>query len=186
MSQSVRQFISFAILAGGLLLVATADAQFNKKGASEVAFHATGPAGLKFDGKTSELGVKQDANNVIAITVPLGNLTTGISLRDKHMKEKYLHVQQYPSTELRVSRGAMHLPKAGETSTGDTTGSLALHGQTRNVSFHYSTRREGELYRVTGSMRIDMTQFGIEQPSYLGVSVKKDVDITVRFDTQEE
>jgi polyisoprenoid-binding protein YceI len=101
------------------------------------------------------------------------------------MKEKYLEVQKFPNAELRVARSTLQLPKDGETS-GDATGTLTLHGQTRNVPFHYVAKPEGDTWKVRGTTRIDMKQFGIEVPSYLGVTVQKDVDISVRFETRDE
>ena len=50
------------------------------------------------------------ASNVV-ITVPLANLSTGIGLRDHHMKEKYLEVQKYPSATLTIARSALKFPR---------------------------------------------------------------------------
>ena len=86
---------------------------------------------------------------------------TGIRLRDKHMKEKSLEVQKYPNAELRVARTALQLPKGG-----DATGAVTLHGQTRNVPFHYVAKPDGDTWKINGAMRIDIKQFGIEVPSY--------------------
>jgi hypothetical protein len=45
-------------------------------------------------GKTSELNVIDDAKTV-RIAVLWGNLTTGIGLRDKHMRETYLETPSF-------------------------------------------------------------------------------------------
>jgi hypothetical protein len=36
-------------------------------------------------------------------------------------------------------------------------------------------------YDVQGETKVDMRDFGIETPTYLGISVKPPVDITVSF-----
>jgi hypothetical protein len=55
----------------------------------EVSFTAVGPAGLKIVGSTTQISVKEDGSNVL-VSVPLATVDTGIGLRNKHMKEKYL------------------------------------------------------------------------------------------------
>src|ERR1700730_891725 len=64
-----------------------------------VSFQASGPAGMTIEGTTAVLGLADQGDNIV-ITVPLANLTTGITLRDRHMKEKYLEVPKYPSATL--------------------------------------------------------------------------------------
>lgn len=160
---------------------ALAFAAFTRTGTPAVAFHATGPAGLKIDGKTAELEVS-DSDGKVKISVPLANLDTGISLRNRHMREKYLEVGKYPRAELVVERSALKLPADGTEATGTATGQMTIHGQTKPVPFKYSARLSGGTYAVNGSAHINIKEFGIEVPSYLGVTVKPDVDIDVRFD----
>jgi len=80
---------------------------------SRVTFDAAGPAGMKIEGTTSDLSVVDDGGNVV-ITVPLANLSTGIGLRDHHMKEKYLEVPKYPAATLTIARNALKFPHDGE------------------------------------------------------------------------
>jgi len=77
------------------LATATADANLAKHGDSNVTFTAIGPAGLRIVGKTADLNVVDDGQHV-SVTVPLAKLDTGISLRDTHMRDKYLEVGNVP------------------------------------------------------------------------------------------
>jgi polyisoprenoid-binding protein YceI len=147
---------------------------------THVTFVASGPAGMKIEGTTTELNVA-DANGSVVITVPLGNLTTGISLRDRHMKEKYLEVSKYPSAVLTVARTALKLPDTGGKAEADVAGTLALHGQTRPVSVHYQAKADGSAFLANGKVHINMNDFGISVPVYLGVTVKPDVDVVASF-----
>lgn len=177
--------IAFSVLLTAVSIAAVADAKFARKGGSNVSFRATGPAGMKFDGRTNELAVSEDGGAVV-VAVPLSGLSTGIALRDKHMKEKYLEVPAYPKAELRVPRASLKVPADGAESAGDATGRVDLHGKSKTLPFHYVAKREGDQIKVSGSMRLNMKEFGIEVPSYLGVTVKPEVDITVRFETKDE
>ena len=163
-----------------LLLPRLADAKLSRVGEPTVTFRAVGPAGMKIEGTTHELAVTDDGQ-VVTVAVLLGNLTTGISLRDRHMREKYLQVPQYPTAEFTVARSAIKIPAGGAAASADVAGTMRLHGRTKAVPVHYDAKRDAALH-VTGTVRVNMTDFGIEVPTYLGVSVKPDVDVIVRFD----
>jgi polyisoprenoid-binding protein YceI len=135
---------------------------------------------MKIVGNTPDVAASDDGQTV-TITVTLTHLTTGIELRDKHMREKYLEVQTYPTAVLTVPRVALSFPAAGATQSGDPQGSVALHGQTRPATFHYSATNDAGNYRVDGTVHINMRDFGITVPNYLGVTVKPDVDVDVHF-----
>jgi polyisoprenoid-binding protein YceI len=147
---------------------------------ARVTFQCSGPAGLKIEGTTTELAVAEDGGNV-NITVPLANLSTGIALRDKHMKEKYLEVQTYPSATLVIARSALKLPPNGEKLEADVPGLVKIHGKAKTVSVHYDAKGEGAAFAAHGLFHINMNDFGISVPSYLGVTVKPDVDVTAAF-----
>ena len=101
---NVAVVFTTAIVLGAL----SADAKLAKTGDASVGFTGIGPAGMKISGSTSDLALSEDGGK-ITISVPLKNLTTGIALRDKHMREKYLQIDQYPTAELTVDRAALKL-----------------------------------------------------------------------------
>jgi polyisoprenoid-binding protein YceI len=144
----------------------------------EVSFTAIGPGGLKIVGNTSQISVKEDGTNAV-VSVPLGGLSTGIALRDKHMKEKYLETDKYPNAELTVARSAV---KEG---SGSAQGTMKIHGQSKPVTFSYNAKKSGSGYAVDGTVRVNIKDFGIEVPSYLGVTVKPDVEVAVKFNATD-
>ncbi len=169
--------LSFTILT----LSAAGHAALSGASDPQVAFQASGPAGMKITGTTADLSVAEDAAGNVVVSVPLSNLTTGIALRDRHMKEKYLEVPKYPAATLTIARAALSLPAPGQKIEGDARAMLVLHGQTRPVSIHYDTTAEGAGFSAHGKFRINMNEFGISVPSYLGVTVKPDVDVSASF-----
>jgi polyisoprenoid-binding protein YceI len=150
---------------------------------AHVTFHAAGPAGMKIDGTTTELAVTDGAS--VVVTVTLTNLTTGIKLRDDHMKDKYLEVGKYKTAELKIDKAALNL----KTGAGKQQASamLTLHGsEPKPVTIQYTVADEKKDdkpgFRVTGNFRIDdMTKFGITIPNYLGVKVQEKVDVEANF-----
>jgi polyisoprenoid-binding protein YceI len=171
---------SLVLLGSSASLGAAGPASLGAVSDSRVGFLATGPAGMKIEGTTSDLKLVDSPESVV-LTVPLANLTTGIALRDRHMKEKYLEVGAYPDTTLTIARSALKLPAGSDKMEGDVPATLRLHGQTRAVTVHYDASPDGDGYAAHGRFRVNMTYFGVHVPSYLGVTVKPDVDVFASF-----
>ena len=183
----LRRHTAFALSLVALVAF-SAHAKISRKGDPSVSFFAKGTVpGLSINGKTNELNelnVSDDGTNVV-VTVPLGKLTTGIELRDKHLKEKYLNVAQFPNAQLTIAHTARKIAPDGDVS-GDAEGSLKIHGQAKNVKFHFDAKRDGTTFHVSTKFTVNMMDFGIEKPSHLGVGVKPDVEIEAKFDAEDK
>lgn len=162
------------------LLTLPALAAVQRKGDASATFHGKGPAGFKLRGTTSELRLEDDGR-VLRIIVPLANLKTGIGLRDRHLREKYLEVQKYPDAVLEVPWSQVKLPADGQRSSATGRGRMTLHGRTKDVSFSYTVQRQGSDYQVSGNVPLDIRDFDIDIPRYLGVTVKPDIETSVTF-----
>lgn len=176
-----RRISRVTVIAAVVATSATSLATFSKAVEPVVSFTAMGPAGMKVLGTTPELDVAEEGDRVV-ISVRLDHLQTGIGLRDRHMKEKYLEVGQYPSARLSIQRSALRIVD-GSSSGADVPATLTLHGKTRPVSVHYDAKKTGAEISVSGSFGVNMKDFGIAVPSYLGVAVKPDVEVAARFRT---
>jgi len=64
-------------------------------------------------------------------------------LRDRHMREKYLQVAQFPRAELLVQRNALQLPAPGASASSDAPGIMKIHGRSKEVKFHYDVSVRG-------------------------------------------
>lgn len=178
-------WLELMLIATGVLVGTAADAKLARSGDAQVVAHATGTAGMKIDATTGELRVNEGPD-AITLTVPLGTLRTGIGLRDRHMREKYLEVDKYPNAEVVVKRSTLKFPDDGKETTADAAATMTLHGKTRPVTLRYGARRTGESYAVRGSTSINITDFGIKQPGYMGVNVNPVVNIDVRFQVADK
>lgn len=167
------------MVASGLALAFPADAALGRARDAAVSFFAKGPAGLKIEGKTSEIAVSEQDGKVHFV-VPLATLDTGISLRNKHMREKYLEVTKYPNAELVIDRSALTFPEDGKDSGATVPGTMSIHGKTQPVTVAYKAHRDGATCQVEGNVALDIKKFGIDVPSYAGVTVKPDIEVAVR------
>jgi polyisoprenoid-binding protein YceI len=169
------------VLALGLLVALPAMGAVERVGDASAKFSGTGPAGFKLEGKTNELSVKDDGQKVTFV-VPLATLKTGIDLRDRHMREKYLQTDKYPHAVLVVPWSNIRLPDNGQSVTQTVTGQMTLHGKTKDVPVTYTVRKNGDVHQTTGKVPLNIKEFGIDIPSYLGVTVKPDIETEVAFD----
>jgi polyisoprenoid-binding protein YceI len=167
----------FAVPFALLTLAAQAAAPALQVSESEVLFLAHASFGMRIEGRTKDL-TAVTAPDALEFQVQLATLQTGIPLRDRHMREEYLQVQTYPVARLRIPRASVPKPDAGD--SGTCRGELTLHGQTHPVDVLFHLRRAAG-YEVTASMQVDMREFGIASPKYMGVSVKPEVEVSVDF-----
>ncbi|MBX3017210.1 MAG: YceI family protein [Bdellovibrionaceae bacterium] len=119
------------------------------------------PAG-SFQAKTSKISgkAKKEGSKIVAngVKVDLASLSTGIKLRDEHMKDKYLEVAKHPQAELTV----------GACEGGSGKGKLKIRGIEKDVSGKCAVRGKN----VFAEFEISLADFKIEGIRYMGAGVK--------------
>ncbi len=152
------------------------------KTAPAVQFTGVGPGGFKMVGKTAALSLVQD-DKALTVVVALADLTTGIALRDKHMREKYLEVPKFPDTRLTVPLAALPSPAAGAAVDVELKGQLTLHGVQREVPVKVrASCTPQDVCTAKGTFTINIKDFGVVVPTYLGVTLKPDVTVEATFE----
>jgi len=172
------------MLTAVLLLGGLVHAAVTSPSGSSVLLSMQGPAGLRIEGTTHDLTISERDGELV-FEVPLSGVDTGIGLRNRHLRG-YLDVAHFPSAELRVTRRRVQFPAPGKWAESDAPGTLTIRGVSRPCTVHY--RAEGGAggdVRVRGTIGIDMRDFGVEVPSYLGVTVEPAVSIQVDFSLRD-
>jgi polyisoprenoid-binding protein YceI len=145
--------------------------------------------GGSFDAKTTALSgsVTASASGSPAfegsLAVDLRTLDTGISLRNDHLREKYLEVDKAPGYDKAVLSeiDLKGLKADAPDGKGAFTGSLTLHGVKKTVTGPVEVRKAGTGLRVKASFPVNLSDYNISEPSYLGVGVKNTVQVEVTF-----
>jgi polyisoprenoid-binding protein YceI len=118
-----------------------------------------------------------------SLVVDLRTLDTGINLRNDHLREKYLEVDKAPgydkATLSEIDLKSLN-PDAPE-GKGTFTASLMLHGTKKTVTGTTEIRKSGSGLRVKASFPVNLPDYGIPEPRYLGVGVKNVVQVEVTF-----
>jgi polyisoprenoid-binding protein YceI len=158
----------------------------NAKG--DVVFHAVGrPSAIKINGK---LGMPKGRITVNGskisgiLTLPLENLDTGIKLRDKHAKEKYLETSKYPEAKLELT--SIQFPKplpAGDFSFTDVPfiGNLTLHGHSQKINGNTKVEKKDSQISISSLFKTKISDYGIATPSFMEISLADTVEVDASF-----
>ena len=92
----------------------------------------------------------------------LRTLKTGISLRDRHMRDNYLEVAKAPGFETATLEGIQIEKLDGKTTFN---GTLVLHGERRPIPGAATLARQGAGYNVEAEFPVRVSEFNIPKTS---------------------
>ena len=111
-----------------------------------------------------------------ALKVELQTLETGISIRDRHMKDNYLEVAKGPEFATAIIDDIRVEKLQGKTVF---SGMLSLHGQKRKVTGAAELQEKDGKIRVQAQFPVKVSEFEIPAPTYLGVGVRDEIQVKV-------
>ena len=164
------------------------NATYTLKPAGAVTFLAIGrPNAIKIKGEGGTAGGKLEVKDNAAsgdLSFDLNTLKTGIDMRDRHMKEKYLETGKFPQAKLTFA--SWPVPEAilkgpGEMGDVPLKAMLTLHGETKPIEGKLKLRRRDATVSGDAEFTIKISNFGIAIPSFTGITVAEDVAVAVNF-----
>jgi polyisoprenoid-binding protein YceI len=155
----------------------------------KVEFLAVGrPSMLKIHGiGSAPTGQFQiEGNKLVGSTsFDLSSLETGISLRDKHMKDKYLETERFPKATLTLDGVSLppnaKLPGSFMLEKIPFSGKLDLHGVKRTVEGLASIQGSGATTTVKAEFSLKIKDFSIAEPGFAGITMADEVTILVEL-----
>ena len=110
--------------------------------------------------------------------VPLATLSTGIDMRDRHMRENYLHTSKHPYVSYKGEITGVER-SAGDTLTVNTKGQLDLHGHKKDYVVPCRIVLSPPGYAVAARFDIKLTDFDIEVPSLMFMKINEVIQVQV-------
>lgn len=148
-----------------------------------VEFLAIGrPSLIKIKGESKKLEISNIQNNFVEFKIPLDDFDTGIKLRNQHMKEKYLETGKFPFAVLNI----IDLEKfraAEMNQTNKFKADLGLHGEKKSIEVEY---KKTGAKSFESNFEINITDFKIAVPSYMGVTVTEKIQVKVKLELDKE
>jgi len=111
--------------------------------------------------------------------VPLDALDTGIDMRNRHMRENYLHTEKFPYVSF---RGRIERVASGADSVWQVTanGTFSLHGVEQSREIECAVTQRGRTYHLNSNFEVRLTDHEIEIPSLMFLKINE--VIKVRLD----
>lgn len=135
--------------------------------------HGPGPGGeVTLEKKDKAYSLSGEA------TFDLDALDTGIGMRDRHMKEKYLETGKHKIATLKLTDVAVPAETVDKGGEIKTTALLNLHGVEKPVDVAIQIAGDGDALKGVSRFKIKLSDYGIEIPKFSGVTVADDVDVT--------
>jgi polyisoprenoid-binding protein YceI len=208
-------FTVFALVIAPIL-TARGEVSFYANGdpRDEVVFTSKAPL-ERITGKTSDIQAVVHVEDLASIVdgsvhacfvVNLASMTTGITMRDEHMRDRFLETGTYPVAILTLSH-VEALQASGEEDAGALTevnglapmvptkvsaiGTLTLHGREREIEMTDLTQiyapespdtqrvRPGDVLHVSGVLDITLSDYGIRRPRRMFLKLAEDVHIEI-------
>lgn len=154
-----------------------------------VGFKALGnPSALVINGEgpgpSGELKVSDEKTIEGALSFDLKTLKTGLGLRDRHMRDKYLEVEKFPEAKFTPTLVPWKDPSlaAQETVSGAPfSGKLTLHGVEAPVEGTMNAKpAAGGKVDCEFTFKIKMADFKIDTPKFAEITVAENVDVVVK------
>ncbi len=97
------------------------------------------------------------------VSVDVKTIDTDIENRDEHLRsDKYFDAEKYPVIVIRSTEIKSNTAKSGEYSF---TGTLTMHGITKNISFPFTVILRGNDFLFSGDFEINRLDYSIGEPS---------------------
>jgi polyisoprenoid-binding protein YceI len=127
----------------------------------------------------SAVAAGQKAISAVVVRVPAAKLDCDNGKMNDHMM-KALKADAHPMITFKVA--SYELATVDGVLQATLTGTLNLGGVEKPLVVVTKAKEEGGMLRVTGTQKIDMTQFGLKPPTLMMNTLKVGSDVTVGFD----
>lgn len=129
--------------------------------------------------KRGEIRVEPETGRAMGtITVDAASGTTGIAMRDSHMKDSVLEVQRYPEISFAPRQVEGHPLAHGDFSM-QVSGVFRLHGVSHDMTLMVAIRRNADDFTAAAHFTIPYVRWGLKNPSLLFLTVLDEVAIDV-------
>lgn len=186
----------FTFTTSALAMVLMAANQPVESQSASVKFQATtNVSAISIHGQSSDLRVQANVSHengqlvleALEARLDPKNLSTGMALRDNHMREKIFSngTPTAPMLSFNSPRVLCPEPAKGQETTCNVSGTFTMRGIQKPFAIPMRIKSDGARYKVTGEGPIKISEYGIEPPCQLGVCVADAVKLRIEVQAEE-
>jgi polyisoprenoid-binding protein YceI len=131
------------------------------------------------DGYLTHTGDDIGTDGELYFEVDLRTLDTGIGLRNRHMREEYLHTDKFPYARFN-GRIAETQPSGGKTKV-KVRGIMDIHGVKRPMEVGGSVTQTGDRLRINTTFDVRLTDHKIEVPKFMFLKIDENMELVLDF-----
>lgn len=180
----MRAGLVFLVLSLGIAFAE--EYQVSKSDRNEVKFISDAPI-EDFEGKTDQIDgylyFEDDdltKNSYLYFEVDLKSLDTGIGLRNRHMRDNYLHTDKYPITSYKGKIIKAEKSKDDEF-TVTTEGTLFIHGLEKPLKVVGTMLKTDDRFQIQCQFEVKLSDFNIEVPSIMFYKIDENMALHLNF-----
>jgi polyisoprenoid-binding protein YceI len=100
-------------------------------------------------------------------TADLSTLKSDEGFRDDTIRHQAIETDQFPTATFELTEPIEldKIPAEGTKTSADATGTLTLHGVTKDVTIPLEAQRTGDTIAVTGQLDLPFADYGIQKPT---------------------
>lgn len=112
--------------------------------------------------------------------VDLNTIDTGIGLRNRHMREEYLHTYTYRYT---TYTGKFTEIKKTDDNTYEVSvaGEISIHGKTQPLDVKGAMIKNGDGFKISTNFEVKLTDHNIEVPSFMFLKIDEVMQLVLEF-----
>jgi polyisoprenoid-binding protein YceI len=155
----------------------------------KIDFYSIGkPSMLKIHGETDQMtGSLELTNETLegSFEVSMKSFSTGMSLRDDHLKKKVFEVDRFEKAKVTLDPLAFKSQLLGSQEALPFTGKLAFHGLEKPIRGTATIKNSASLIEVSAEFSVKLTDFAIAPPEFMGMSIQDEVKISATGDAKK-
>lgn len=181
----IINFITLFLILVSIDLIG-AEFQVDKNAKNLVKFISETPV-EDFEGKTSKIdgyliceSIEKLVGSEHYFEVELNSVDTGIGLRNRHMREDYLHTEKYPLTHFKgiITESV----KVSDTEYDvKSKGKMFIHGVTKEITISGKIYKLGSGYKLKTNYSINLTDYNVKVPKFMFVRISEEIKLVLDF-----
>ncbi len=118
----------------------------------------------------------------IDASMPIKSLTTGMAVRDEHMRKLIFTGADGQSPDLHFEADKSECTGRGQEFTCQVSGKLSIRAAARPLSIQLKVRQAGQsAFKAAGEAVVKLSDYEIPQPTQFGVKVANEVRLRLEF-----